>query len=76
MDYIGVEIGDAPVEVGDVATLFGVTPEGEPVPVEWLARAAGTIAYEILVGVGARVPRRYFESPPEAGEAAEVEPAV
>ena len=49
------EAGDAAVELGDVATVFGRTPEGGRVPVEDLARAAGTIGYELLVGVGARV---------------------
>ena len=35
-------------------------------PVEDFAAAAGTLGYEILVGVGARVPRRYGEgAPPE-----------
>ena len=66
MDYIGVEVADAPVEVGDVATVFGRTPEGVRVPVEDVAAAAGTLGYEILVGVGARGPRRYGEAPPPA----------
>lgn len=74
MDYTAVEIGDAPVEIGDVATIFGQTPEGECVPVEHFARAAGTIGYEMLVGVGARVPRRYGEGPPPGIE--EVDDAV
>ncbi len=69
MDYVGVDVGDAPVEVGALATVFGRTPEGERVPVEALARAAGTIGYEILTGVGARVPRRVADGPPpEAGD--------
>jgi len=68
MDYIGVEIGDAPVETGDIATIFGCTPGGLCVPVEDFARAAGTIGYEILVGVGSRVPRRFGEGPPPASE--------
>jgi alanine racemase len=76
MDYICVEIGEAAVDVGDVATLFGRTPGGEVVPVEGIARAAGTIGYEMLVGVGARVPRRYGEGPPPAAERSGVDPAV
>ncbi len=55
MDFTTVDVGDAPVAVGDEALVFGAG-EGTP-PVEALAEAAGTIAYEILVGVGARVPR-------------------
>ena len=66
MDYIGVEVADDSVEVGDVATVFGRTPEGLRVPVEDFASASGTLGYEILVGVGARVPRRYGEGAPPA----------
>jgi len=66
MDYVGVDVGDAPVELGQVATVFGRTPEGLRVPVEDFASAAGTLAYEILVGIGARVPRRYGEGAPPA----------
>ena len=58
MDSICVDVGDAVVEIGDIATGFGRTPSGEFVSVEQLATEAGTIGYEILVGVGARVPRR------------------
>jgi alanine racemase len=66
MDYIGVDVGDAAVEVGDVATVFGRTPEGVRVPVEDFASGAGTLGYEILVGIGARVPRHYGEGAPPA----------
>jgi alanine racemase len=76
MDYIGVEIGDAPVELGSVATIFGATPEGVRVPVERLARSAGTIGYEFLTGVGARVPRRVAAGPPPASDPRPVDPAV
>ena len=76
MDYIGVEIGDAPVELGSVATIFGATSEGVRVPVERLASAAGTIGYEFLTGVGARVPRRVAAGPPPASDPRPVDPAV
>lgn len=66
MDYIGVDVGDAAVEVGEVATVFGRTPEGARVAVEDFAGGAGTLGYEILVGVGARVPRHYGEGAPPA----------
>ena len=58
MDAITVDVGDSPVEVGDEVLLFGATEEGE-LPVEDAAEAASTISYELLVRVGARVPRRY-----------------
>jgi alanine racemase len=59
MDYLGVDVGDAPVEVGDVAVLFGCEVAGGPIvlPVEEAARCAGTLPYELLVRVGARVRR-------------------
>ena len=64
MDSITIDVGDAPVGPGDVATVFGVTPEGARVPVEAFAAAAGTLGYEILTGVGARVPRIVGTGPP------------
>jgi alanine racemase len=62
MDYITVDIGTAQVAPGDEATFFGrvaepATTERVVLPVEQLAAAAGTIAYELLTRVGARVPR-------------------
>jgi alanine racemase len=67
MDYITVEIGDAPVSIGDEATLFGRaderadSPESWPgVPVNEAAEAAGTLAYELMIRVGERVPRRFI----------------
>ncbi|HEY8155327.1 MAG TPA: alanine racemase [Myxococcota bacterium] len=56
MDYVAVEIGDAPVEIGDEAVVFGVA-EGGGIPVEDAAAAAQTLPYELLVRLGARVPR-------------------
>lgn len=58
MDYLSVEVGDSAVEVGDWATYFGVSSEGDGgIRVEEQAEAAGTVAYELLVSVGSRVPR-------------------
>ncbi len=61
MDYVGVEIGDAPVRLGDSALLFGSEAPGAAavLPVEEAAEAADTLAYELLVRVGSRV-RRVF----------------
>jgi alanine racemase len=58
MDFVGVDVGDAPVEIGDEAIVFGVAP-GARVPIEDLARAAQTLPYELLVRLGTRVPRVY-----------------
>jgi alanine racemase len=61
MDSIGVDVGlDAPVEVGDEAIVFGEAsraPDAARLLVEEAAAAAGTLPYELLVRVGARVPR-------------------
>jgi alanine racemase len=51
------EVADLDVRVGDIAVLFGAGP-GEPTAQDW-ADAAGTISYEIVSRVGARVPRIY-----------------
>ena len=62
MDSICVDVGlEAAVAPGDEAVLFGAienageTPQS--LPVEEAAEAAGTLHYELLVRVGARVPR-------------------
>jgi alanine racemase len=52
MDAITVDVGAEDVEPGDEAILFGAG-----LPVEEVAAAAGTLAYEVLVRVGSRVPR-------------------
>jgi alanine racemase len=59
MDYLALDCGELPVEIGDEAILFG-EGQGTRLPVEEAAAAAGTIAYELLVRVGARVPRHYL----------------
>ena len=45
------------VKPGDVAEIFG-----EHLPIEWHARAAGTISYELLCAVAPRVPRVYLDA--------------
>ncbi len=57
MDQFVVDVGDAPVAVGDEAVLFGDPTLGQP-PVEAWAHAAGSINYEIVTRIGARVTRR------------------
>lgn len=52
MDLICVDLGDIDAEVGDIATLWGVDN-----PIEKIAEMSGTIAYELMCGVTARVER-------------------
>ena len=56
MDYVTLDVGDEPVEVGDDALVFG-EHAGARLLVEDAAQAAGTLSYEMLVRVGRRVPR-------------------
>ena len=58
MDQFLVDVGADPVAVGDVVVLFGDAAAGVPTAAEW-GDAAGTINYDIVTRVGARVPRRY-----------------
>jgi alanine racemase len=56
MDQFVVDFGDEPVAEGDEVVLFGPGRNGEPTAQEW-GEALGTISYEIVTGIGARVPR-------------------
>ena len=49
-----VDVGDDDVPPGTVATLYGGR-----VSLDEQAAAGGTISYELLTALGARVPRRY-----------------
>ena len=55
MDQLMLDVGDAEVAVGDEVVLMGPGGPGA----DALAERVGTIAYELLTGVGARVLRRY-----------------
>jgi alanine racemase len=60
MDLLSLDVGALPresVAVGDAVELIGPT-----VGVDEVAAAAGTISYEILTGLGARLAREYVES--------------
>lgn len=54
MDVCAVDVTGVEVAVGDTIELFGPTRN-----IDEQATAAGTIAYELLTSVTARVPRRY-----------------
>jgi alanine racemase len=60
MDQVVLDLGEvtSDIKAGDVAVLFGPGDDGEPTAQDW-AEAAGTISYEIVTRLGARVPRRY-----------------
>jgi alanine racemase len=58
MDQLMVDVGDAPVDVGDEVVLLGVQGSERITAAEWAERM-DTIAYTIVCGVGPRVPRRY-----------------
>ena len=58
MDQLMIDVGDSPVEVGDEVVLLGRDGGAEITADEWAERV-GTIAYEIVCGIGPRVPRSY-----------------
>jgi alanine racemase len=58
MDQLMADCGDDEVEVGDEVVLIG-RQGGEQIRAEEWADALGTIGYEIVCGISARVPRRY-----------------
>lgn len=63
MDMITIDVTAlAAVAVGDPVVLWG-----DGLPVDAVARAAGTIGYELLTRVSARVPRRYIGAQARAG---------
>ncbi|EPH39340.1 putative Alanine racemase [Streptomyces aurantiacus JA 4570] len=58
MDQFVVDLGGDEPPAGSEALLFGPGDRGEPTAEDW-ARAADTIAYEIVTRIGSRVPRVY-----------------
>jgi alanine racemase len=59
MDQFVLDLGpEARENAGDRVVLFGPGTAGEPTAEDW-ARASGTIGYEIVTRIGARVPRVY-----------------
>lgn len=60
MDQFMVDVGDADIAVGEVATLIGRDGD-ESITAEDLARQIGTINYEVTTRVASRVPRVYVD---------------
>jgi alanine racemase len=58
MDQLMIDAGDADVMVGDEVVLIGAQGDEEITANEWGDRL-GTIGYEIVCGISARVPRVY-----------------
>jgi alanine racemase len=59
MDQLMVDCGpDADVQAGDPVVLLGSQGDERITPDEWAARL-GTISYEVVCAIGARVARRY-----------------
>ena len=56
MDQFVLDVGDDEVAAGDEVLVFGPGDSGEPTAQEW-ADLLGTIDYEIVTRIGARVPR-------------------
>lgn len=59
MDQVMVDIGDLEVRVGDRAVLIG-NQGAQRISAEELALLCGSIPYEIVCGIGSRVPRLYI----------------
>jgi alanine racemase len=68
MDQVVIDLGGDPAEPGDEVLLFGPGDAGEPTAQDW-ADLLGTITYEIVTRIGARIPRVYLGGP-RPGEAA------
>jgi alanine racemase len=59
MDQIMIDCENDDVQVGDEVVLIGKQGEGQITANDW-ARQMGTIGYEIVCGISARVPRNYL----------------
>ena len=61
MDQVLVDCADHEVCAGNEVVLLGRQGD-EAITAGELARLSGTIGYEIVCGVGGRVPRRYVDA--------------
>lgn len=60
MDQVMVDVGDLRVKVGDEVVLIGSQGKNK-ITAEELARLSATISYEIVCGLGSRIPRVYIK---------------
>lgn len=59
MDQIMVDVGNAPIRTQDEVVLIGTQGKNK-ITAEELARLTNTIPYEIVCGLGSRIPRVYL----------------
>jgi alanine racemase len=59
MDQMMVDVGNLAVKIGDEVVLIGSQGKNK-ITAEELAELAGTIPYEIVCGLGSRIPRVYL----------------
>jgi len=59
MDQLMIDVSDIDCSLGDAVTIFG---EEEPFTAASLAFSIGTIPYEVICSVGARVPRVFIQN--------------
>jgi alanine racemase len=59
MDMLAVDLTPVPAaQIGSEVTLWGEGPRGTRLPIDEVAHAAGTIGYELMCALAARVPVR------------------
>ncbi|WP_243883198.1 alanine racemase [Cellulomonas dongxiuzhuiae] len=73
MDQVVVDVGDLPVQPGDVVTVIGTGDDPAPTLTEW-AGWAGTLPHELLTGLGRRLVRRVVPASPDLPDTPEEHP--
>ena len=73
MDQLLVDVGDVPAAVDDEVVLIGRQGDEEITATEWGERL-GTISYEIVTGIGARVSAELHRVRSSDGDAVEAWP--
>jgi alanine racemase len=62
MDMLAVDLGDLPAAgIGSEVTLWGCGPQDSRLPIDEVAAAAGTVAYELMCALAPRVPVRVVD---------------
>jgi alanine racemase len=62
MDMLAVDLGPVPTAgFGSEVTLWGEGPRGSRLPIDEVARAAGTVGYELMCALAPRVPVRVVD---------------